>query len=134
MPSNSALRIRSLRTVSAKIQYDKHRTDYVFEIGDLVLLEEHPLSRKALGYAAGLAPQREGPYKVIACENRLNYQLEYVGNTKTRGEVVWAHIAQMTKYIPRETDGISPSGGNPGEPTNSAMSGVQATVQTDQID
>src|SRR5882672_7167632 len=116
-----------------KIQYDKHRTDYVFEIGDLVLLEEHPLSRKALGYAAGLAPQREGPYKVIACENRLNYQLEYVGNTKTRGEIVWAHIAQMTKYALRETDRTSPSVSNPGEPTKSATPVVQTAAPPDQI-
>lgn len=87
-----------------KIQYDKHRTDYEFVVGDLVLLDEHPLSKKAIGFAAGLAPQRDGPYRIIARENRLNYRLEYIGNTKTKGEIVWAHIAQMTKYIERSED------------------------------
>jgi hypothetical protein len=91
-----------------KIQYDKHRTDYEFQIGDLVLLDEHPLSKKAIGYAAGLAPQRDGPYKVVARENRLNYRLEYIGSTKQKGETVWAHIAQMTKYVSRELETLSP--------------------------
>ncbi len=76
-----------------KMQYDKHRIEHQFEIGDLVLVDDHPLSRKSEGFAAGLAPKRSGPYRVISKENRLNYRLINVNDDK---DLIFAHIAYCT--------------------------------------
>jgi hypothetical protein len=82
-----------------KVQYDKHRIEYEFNVGDLVLVDSHPLSKKAEGFSAKLAPLRTGPYRVETRENRLNYRLV---NPNDPTDVVFAHIAQLTKYVSRD--------------------------------
>jgi hypothetical protein len=86
-----------------KIQYDKHRIEYEFQVGDLVMVEAHHLSKKAQGFSAKLANLRDGPYRVETRENRLNYRLV---NPKDSKDIVFAHIAQLTRYVSR--DGIDP--------------------------
>jgi hypothetical protein len=83
-----------------KVYYDKHRIEYEFEIGDLVLVDIHPLSDKAAGVSAKLSKRRDGPYRVETRENRLNYRLV---NLTDPTDVVFAHIAQLTKYVSRDS-------------------------------
>lgn len=85
-----------------KIQYDKHHIEFSFEEGDLVLLDSHPLSKKAQAFSAGLAPKREGPYIILKKTNRQNYLL---GDPSKDNEIVtYAHISQLTKFTPRDDE------------------------------
>jgi len=64
-----------------------------FEVGDIVWMRTHILSDKAKGISAGLAPKREGPFKVILKVSRHVYDLEHI---ETSQKVNKIHVNDLS--------------------------------------
>jgi hypothetical protein len=80
-------------------EYNKHRTDRTFQVGDLVLLKSHVLSDKFKGIQAGLSPLYEDEiYKINIVYNKLTYGLISL-NGKNKG---WHHIYNLRHYKARD--------------------------------
>ena len=94
-----ALRITSeallrLQKQQAK-QANKHRTDFTFKIGDLVLVRPHEAQRHAYGIAGTLSPHAQGPYKITAQINPTTFQIELPPGSKLHPSY---HVSRLFPY------------------------------------
>ena len=95
----NALRITSealllLQKQQAK-QANKHRTDFTFKIGDLVLVQPHEAQRHAYGIAGTLSPHAQGPYKNTAQINPTIFQIELPPGSKLHPSY---HVSRLFPY------------------------------------
>ncbi len=58
--------------------YNLRRRQALFQVGDLVWVRTHPLSRPNEGFMAKLAAKWKGPAKVIKCLGPVNYSVSFV--------------------------------------------------------
>lgn len=58
--------------------YNLRRRQALFQVGDLVWVRTHPLSRANEGFMAKLAAKWKGPAKVIKCLGPVNYSVSFV--------------------------------------------------------
>ena len=96
---SDALRITSeallrLQKQQAK-QANKHRTDFTFKIGDLVLVRPHEAQRHAYGIAGTLSPHAQGPYKITAQINPTTFQIELPPGSKLHPSY---HVSRLFTY------------------------------------
>lgn len=77
-------------------QYNARRREESFELGDLVLKKEHTLSDASKGIAAGLAPKRSGPFRIVGRLGNNVYELETLQGKKTQGR---ANVDQLFRFV-----------------------------------
>lgn len=74
----------------------KRRPDPGYNIGDLVLVETHPISRQESGFSAKLAPRRDGPYIIKTKIGSSIYEISSVNEPdKPIGKY---HTSAITRF------------------------------------
>ncbi|KOB68157.1 Retrovirus-related Pol polyprotein from transposon 17.6 [Operophtera brumata] len=84
----------------------KRRVDPGYKIGDLVLVETHPISRQENNFSAKLAPRRDGPYTIMKKHASSIYEIAKVDEPdKPIGKY---HTSAITKYEARDDQTPAP--------------------------
>lgn len=69
-----------------KRYYNKHRKQTHYQVGDVVWVRTHPLSKADEGFMAKLSAKWKGPAKVVKCLGPVNYSVAFLndlGNVET---------------------------------------------------
>ena len=74
--------------------YNRGRQDVRFQVGDFVMRKVHVLSSGARNFSAKLAPDWEGPYKVIEIKPPNVYILDMEGGRRNPK----VHVKELRKY------------------------------------
>ncbi|XP_052747593.1 uncharacterized protein LOC112057181 [Bicyclus anynana] len=75
---------------------DKHRREEPsYQVGDLVLLENHRLSSAAQGYTAKFGPRRDGPYRIRRLVSPTSFEVE----DKDGVLLGKYHVSGLTPYL-----------------------------------
>lgn len=75
----------------------KRRHSPKYQIGDLVMVATHCLSKTAQEFSAKLAPRRDGPYQVIKRHGSTSYEIAHPDNLDTSLGVF--HTSALTRYV-----------------------------------
>lgn len=87
-----------------KLQYDRHRRDCSFTVGDQVLLRTHFLSKKQDHFMAKLAPSWEGPFEVEEARSAVSYKLADQATGKDLGVHHISHLRPFHTRAPTTVD------------------------------
>jgi hypothetical protein len=84
-------------------QYDKHRRDISFEVGDSVYLDAKNIKSPSITDTSTnkLGPRFRGPYKIIGHPSPLNYELDLPPQSRLYPVF---HVSKLRKHIPRDPD------------------------------
>ncbi len=63
-----------------KRYYNLHRKQAHFQVGDVVWVRTHPLSRADEGFMAKLSARWKGPAKVVKCLGPINYSVSFLND------------------------------------------------------
>lgn len=76
--------------------YNLRRQQVHFQVGDLVWVRTHPLSRADEGFMAKLAAKWKGPAKVVKCLGPVNYSVSFVDQPEN---VDSFHVQNLKPYF-----------------------------------
>lgn len=80
----------------------KRKPDPGYKVGDLVLVETHPISRREKQFSAKLAPRRDGPYVVM---KKYGHSIYEVANPSEPEKPVGKyHSSAITKFEKRDDE------------------------------
>ncbi len=75
-----------------KCYYDKKRKHDQFQVGDIVWVRAHPLSKADIGFMSKLSARWKGPAKVEKCLGPVNYAVSFLGEP---GNVDTYHVQNL---------------------------------------
>ena len=76
-------------------RYNRSRVLNHYNVGDLVMLDNNPLSRAVDKFAAKLAPRFLGPFSITEVYNGVNFRLCHVG----LGYDKRTHVSQIKPFV-----------------------------------
>ncbi len=76
--------------------YNLRRRQVHFQVGDLVWVRTHPLSRADEGFMAKLAAKWKGPAKVVKCLGPVNYSVSFIDQPEN---VDSFHVQNLKPYF-----------------------------------
>lgn len=80
-------------------QYNQGSRNLMFEVGDLVLRRNHPLSDATRGFTASLATRWEGPFRVSKKLSPLTYTLIRCSSGQSTGPI---HVTDLNLFHSQE--------------------------------
>lgn len=78
----------------------KRRPTPTYELGDLVLVDSHPISKAKTSFTSKLAPKRDGPYRISRVVTPTTYEITTLGNPDD--PIAKCHSSALTKYQPTQ--------------------------------
>ena len=75
--------------------YNTRRKPSRFQVGELVWVKSHPLSKAVTGFSAKLGPKCKGPAKIVKGFGEVKYRIHYVDSPKMGNTV---NIVNLKKY------------------------------------
>lgn len=90
-----------------KYYYDLRRKYSKFQVGDVVWVRSHPLSRAEERFMAKLAAKWKGPAEIVKCLGPVNYSVSFL-NDSENGET---HHVQNLKTCYGYDKSLSDQGG-----------------------
>lgn len=83
--------------------YDqKRRPTPDYKVGDLVLIQTHPLSKAQKKETAKLAPRRDGPYKILRVKGPCSFEIAALNDPNQPLGVY--HSSALRPYVPKDTE------------------------------
>lgn len=100
--TSAKLNVETTQDNNRKRANQKRRPDPGYNIGDMILVETHPISRQDKQFSAKLAPRRDGPYVIIKKHGSSIYEVANMDSPeKSIGRY---HTSAMVKFENRENE------------------------------